>query len=67
MSLSLPSASGTIHLTVRTGDRDDFLCIGDCAHDAYDQGFGRFVIAGDLSPFVGDDIITINPLLELSR
>ena len=53
-----------IHLTVRTCDPDDFLYIGDYVHDTYDQGFGTFVIAGDLSPFVGDDIIIIDPLID---
>ncbi len=59
-SPTLPS--GEIHLTDRSGVPEDFLFRGDQAHPGWEQGFGTFVTIGDLNPFVGDDVLIIDPL-----
>jgi len=56
--------AGTIHLTDRSGDPSDFLYVGTWAYETYNQGFGTFVTAGDLSPYIGDDVIVIDPLTD---
>jgi hypothetical protein len=59
-SSTLPS--GEIHLIDRSGVPEDFLFRGDQAHPGWEQGFGTFVTIGDLNPFVGDDVLIIDPI-----
>ncbi len=63
-SSNLPA--GVIHLIDRSASSgvfpDDFLIKGDQAHSGKRYGFGTFVTAGDLNPFVGDDVLIIDPL-----
>ena len=42
---------------------NDTFIYGDQGHD-WNQGFGTFVTAGDLSPYVGDDLLIIDPLAD---
>ncbi len=59
-SSNLPT--GEIHLADRSGVPDDFLIKGDQAHPDSPHGFGTFVTSGDLNPFVGNDVLIVDPL-----
>jgi hypothetical protein len=50
-----------LHGPVSLADGSDYLFLGPQPDQRYYPGFGAFVTAGDLNPYVGDDVLIIDP------